>query len=386
MDPMPGENSSTAGSTPAVPPDFSLMLGGPLYQLSLRLRMARPPLDLIRRRVIGVAVIAWLPLLLLSVVEGRAFGGVELPFIRDIEAHVRYLVSLPLLILAELIVHLRMRPLLAQFVERGLVVGETRPRFDAIVASAMRLRNSVVIGVIFLALVYTVGHSYWRAQHTVEQATWLGSPTTAGFVLTWAGSWAGWVSTPLFQFLLLRWYFRMFLWWRVLWQISRLPLRLFPTHPDRAGGLGFLGESPIAFAPLLLAQSVLLSGVIAERILFHGASLADFKQEIGGAAVILLLLVLFPLFFFANQLNRVRRRGIEEYGALASRYVAEFDRKWLRGGGPADELLVGTADLQSLADLGGSLEVVQTMRPVPFGRQVLIPIVAAWACRSCRCC
>jgi hypothetical protein len=277
-----------------------------------------------------------------------------LPFIRDIEAHVRYLVSLPLPILAELIVHLRMRPLLAQFVERGLVAGETRPRFDAILASAMRLRNSVVIEVIFLALVYTVGHSYWRAQHTVEQETWLGSPTTAGFVLTWAGSWAGWVSTPLFQFLLLRWYFRMFLWWRLLWQISRLPLRLFPTHPDRAGGLGFLGESPIAFAPLLLAQSVLLSGVIAERILFHGASLPDFKQQIGGAAMILLLLVLVPLFFFANQLNRVRRRGIEEYGALASRYVADFDRKWLRGGGPADEPLVGTADLQSLADLGAA--------------------------------
>jgi hypothetical protein len=226
-----------------------------------------------------------------------------LPFIRDTEAHVRYLVSLPLPILAELIVHLRMRPLLAQFVERGLVAGETRPRFDAILASAMRLRNSVVIEVIFLALVYTVGHSYWRAQHTVEQETWLGSPTTAGFVLTWAGSWAGWVSTPLFQFLLLRWYFRMFLWWRLLWQISRLPLRLFPTHPDRAGGLGFLGESPIAFAPLLLAQSVLLSGVIAERILFHGASLPDFKQQIGGAAMILLLLVLVPLFFFANQLT-----------------------------------------------------------------------------------
>ena len=93
--------------------------------------------------------------------------------------------------------------------------------------------------------------------------------------------------------------------------------------------------------------------------------------------MILLLLVLFPLFFFASQLNRVRRRGTEEYGALASRYVADFDRKWLRGGGTADEPLVGTADLQSLADLGGSLEVVQTMRPVPFRRQALIPIMTA---------
>ena len=380
-DPPPTARAQTPGpvSTADVPADFSLMLGGPLYQLFLRLRMARPPLELVRRRVIGVAVVAWLPLLLLSMLEGRAFGGVALPFIRDIESHVRYLVSLPLLMMAELIVHVRMRPLIAQFVERGLVVGETRARFDAIVASVMRLRNSVVLEVIFLVLVYTVGHHYWREQHSLREATWLGSPAGAGLTLTWAGSWAGWVSTPLFQFLLLRWYFRLFLWWRLLWQVSWLPLRLFPTHPDRAGGLGFLADSPLAFAPLLLAQSVLLSGVIAERILFHGASLPDFKQEIGGAAVILLLLVLCPLFFFVGQLNRVRRRGIQEYGTLASRYVADFDRKWLRGGAPEDEPLVGTADLQSLADLGGSLEVIQTMRPVPFGKEVIIPIVATVA-------
>ena len=115
-----------------------------------------------------------------------------MPFVRDIEAHVRYLVSLPLLIVAELIVHQRMRPLVAQFLERGLVVGETRARFDAIVASVMRLRNSVVLEVIFLVLVYTAGHYYWREQHNLPDATWLGSPTGAGFALTWAGSWAGW--------------------------------------------------------------------------------------------------------------------------------------------------------------------------------------------------
>src|SRR4030095_16491807 len=201
---MPGDRPSTArvttpgpGSSPEVQPDFSLMLGGPLYQLFLRTRIARPPLDLLRRRLIGVAVIAWLPLLLLSMLEGRAFGGVTVPFVRDIESHVRYLVSLPLLILAELVVHARMRPLLGQFLDRGLVVGETRARFDAIVSSVMRLRNSVVIEVVFLVLVYTVGHYYWRAQHTVGEATWIGSPSAAGLVLTWAGSWAGWGGTTL---------------------------------------------------------------------------------------------------------------------------------------------------------------------------------------------
>src|SRR4029453_1022377 len=132
------------------PLDFSLTLCGPLYQLFLRIRIARPPLDLLRRRLIGVAVTAWLPLLMLPLPGGRGWGGVTLPFVRHLESHVRYLVSLPLLILAELIVHVRMRPLLGQFLDRGLVVGETRARFDAIVSSVMRLRNSVVIEVVFL--------------------------------------------------------------------------------------------------------------------------------------------------------------------------------------------------------------------------------------------
>ena len=48
---------------------------------------------------------------------------------------------------------------------------------------------------------------------------------------------------------------------------------------------------------------------------------------------------------------------------LAARYAREFDRKWLRGGAPADEPLLGSGDIQSLADLGNSYEVVKEMQP-----------------------
>lgn len=366
----------TAPEAGGVPPDFSLVLGGPLYQLFLRTRMARPPLDLLYRRMVVIPLVAWLPLLVLSLLEGHAVGtGVAVPFFHDIETHVRYLVALPLLILAEMVVHSRIRPVVGQFLERGLVPGEGRPRFDAIVASAMRLRNSVAVEVVFVAFVYTAGHYFWRQQHAPQAATWFASATDSGLGLTWAGSWYVWVSIPIFQFILLRWYFRLFLWIRFLWQVSRLELRLLPTHPDRAGGLGFLAESPAAFAPLLLAQSALLAGVIAGRIFFQGAALPDFKQEIAGAVVILVLLALAPLFLFMGQLARARGRGIEEYGALASRYVTDFDRKWVRGGAPQDEPLMGSGDIQSLADLTGSLEVIEGMRPVPFGKKVVIQLV-----------
>ncbi len=369
--------ANISGKPPTGPaPDFSLVLGGPLYQLYLRTRMARPPLELLHRRIIGIPLVAWLPLVVLSAVEGHAIGGtIAVPFLHDIEAHVRFLLALPLLIWAELFVHRRMRPIVAQFLDRGIVPVAERPRFDAAVASAMRLRNSVAFEVILLTLVFTAGQYFWRQQQALQAATWFASAGDAGLRLTWAGSWYAWVSVPVFQFILARWYFRLFVWIRFLWQVSRLELRLLPTHPDRAGGLGFLEESASAFVPVLLAQSALFSGLIAERIFFQGAALLDFKAEIAAAVLILVLLVLAPLFLFSGHLVAARRRGIEEYGALASRYVTDFDRKWVRGGAPKGEPLVGSGDIQSLADMAGSFEVIEGMRPFPFGKEAVISLV-----------
>jgi hypothetical protein len=366
-------------SEAGVPPEFSLVLGGPLYQLLLRTRMTRPPLDLLHRRMVAIPLVAWLPLLVLSMVEGHAVGGVAVPFLHDIEAHVRFLVAVPLLVLAEMVVHARIRPVAGQFLARGLIPGDARPRFDAIVASLMRLRNSVGLEVFLVAFVYTVGHYLWRQEHAPLAATWFASATDSGPRLTWAGSWYAWVSTPIFQFLLLRWYFRLFLWTRFLWQVARLELHILPTHPDRAGGLGFLAGSPAAFAPVLVAQSALLSGTFAGRIFFEGAALPDFKREIAGAVVILALLVLAPLFLFMGHLIDARRQGIREYGALASRYVTEFDRKWVRGRGPEGEPLMGSADIQSLADLANSFAVIREMSPFPFGKEAVIQIVVTVA-------
>jgi hypothetical protein len=77
----------------------------------------------------------------------------------------------------------------------------------------------------------------------------------------------------------LRWYLRGFLWLRFLWQVSRLNLRLVPTHPDRTGGLGFLVRSTEAFTPILLAQGVMLAGLIASRIFHAGQELKEFKAQ-----------------------------------------------------------------------------------------------------------
>ena len=348
--------------------DFSLVLGGPLYQLFRRSRLVGDAMELLQRRILAITLLAWLPLLLLSVIGGSALGGgIKVPFLHDVELHVKFLVALPILIAAELVVHQRMRPTVKAFLGRGVIPPGEVPRFDAAIASVLRARNSVVLELALLAVVYTLGLWIWRSQTALEATTWYARPEAGHLNLTPAGYWFVLVSLPIFQFILLRWYLRIFLWFGFLWRVSRLELHLVPTHPDRAGGLGFLGQSTYAFGPILLAQGALLSGQIAGRIFQQGANLLDFRVQIVGFVAFFLVFILGPLAVFTPSLARARRRGLSEYGTLASRYVQGFDEKWIRGGASKDDEFLGTGDIQSLADLGNSFAVVQEMRLVPFG-------------------
>jgi hypothetical protein len=359
--------------------DFSLVLGGPLFQLLRRAHLADDALMMARQRVIVIALLAWLPLLVLSALEGRALGGdVAVPFLLDVEVQIRYLVALPLLIGAELVVHRRMRSILEIFQERRLVPEPALPRFDAAIASAMRWRNSVLAEILLIAFVYGVGILIvWRQYLALDAATWYAAPSAGGSTLSLAGLWYGYFSLPLFQFLLVRWYYRVFIWARFLWQVSRIELSLVPTHPDGVGGLGFLSKTVHAFTLLAVAHGAMVASLIANRIFHLGAGLLEFKVEVAIMLVFVLVIVLAPMLVFAPQLAQAKRTGLREYGTLAERYVREFDAKWLRGGAPAGEAFVGSADLQSLADLGNSYEAVRSMKPAPVTKEMVLQLAAA---------
>jgi hypothetical protein len=301
--------------------------------------LADDALMMVRQRIVVISLLAWLPLLLLSVLQGQILGGSEsVPFLLDVDVHVRFLLAMPLLILAELVVHRRMRSVVGLFLERNLIPESAKTSFDAAIVSAMRLRNSVLAEVLLIILVYGVGVLIvWRHYTALDAATWYATASADGSRLSFAGMWYGYVSLPIFQFLLVRWYFRLFVWIRFLWQVSRIELRLVPLHPDRLGGLGFLSNTVYAFALLATAHGALLAGQIANRIFFLGASLPQFKAEIAVMLIFMLCLVLGPLLVFAPQLAQAKRLGLREYGTLAERYVREFDAKWQRGGAPAGE-------------------------------------------------
>lgn len=354
--------------------DFSLVLGGPLYQLLRRSHLSDDANEMVHRRVIAFIAITWLPLLILTMIEGLAWSGRKVPFLYDIDSHCRYLLALPLMIYAELIVHVRMRRIVAMFFERKLISPEQREKFFAIIESAKRIRNSVFLEILMIAVVYVVGVNYiWKNLTAVNADVWF-APSTPGGKPPLAAYWLLYVSLPFFQFILLRWFFRLIIWCRFLWQISRLDLQLVPTHPDLCGGLGFLSNTVYAFIPLLLALGVLFSGSVANWIFYEGGKLMQYKLEILAVVAIGVLQVLGPLLVFAPCLSAARRKGLAEYGTLATNYVREFDHKWLRGGASESEALMGSADIQSLADLNNSFDVVRSMRLVPFTKETILQL------------
>lgn len=368
---MPGYSALRSSS------DFSLFAGGPLFQLLRRAHLTDNALGLVRRRVVAISLLTWLPLLFISAFEGHLYTtDAAVPFLKDAGIHVRFLVVLPLLIVAELVAHQRMRFLVSQFLEGELIPEEALSRFDAAISSALRLRNSMTAEVILIALVYGIGIMViWQQYAALQTVTWYAVPSGGGSKLSLAGMWLSYVSLPIFQFMLIRWYFRLLIWTRFLWQASLIDLNLVPSHPDRVGGLGFLSTTVSAFVPLLLGHGAILAGHIADRILFAGNTLLDFKLEIVALVILLMGVVLGPLFLFAPRISAAELVGLGEYSAFTARRARAFDDRWLRGNVASDESARGSAGGPSLADLFSSFNIVRSMNIVPISTKTMIRII-----------
>jgi len=313
------------------------------------------------------------PLLVITLIEGRAIDGIRESFLEDLNAQVRLLIALPLLIAAEPLIHCRSRYIVGPFLERGLVAAEDRPNFDGLVERGEELRTSGLMS-LAMAIVTTVLSGWiWHQQWSIRPGVWyVASRPNGDVALTVGGWWYVFVSLNVFRFVLLRWYFRLVVWYSFLWQVSRLELNLNPLHPDRTGGLGFLALSVPALSVGFLAQTTALAARIGGRILHDGASLDSFAQEMWITPVLLALLSILPLSFFSLALVRVRLKGSVDYGGLATRYVDGFRRKWMLDPRTQEHDLVGSSDIQSLADLANSYQVVTNVRLIPISLSVLL--------------
>jgi hypothetical protein len=243
----------------------------------------------------------------------------------------------------------------------------------------LRLRDSDVAEIVIaaLALVGVVAVGVARLAHPGE--TWAVGPGEGISRATLAGCWYALVGLPVFQFLLLRSIWRGYIWTRFLGAMSKLPLALVATHPDHAGGLGFVGVGQTSWVALVFAISIVLAGSFADAVVYGGSHVTDFKFPIAAYGGVVLVALIGPLFKFNKPLALARFTGLLEYGALVHDHHLKFDRKWVGGGEAPDEKLLGNPDASSLADTSAGYELVRAMRTVPLAMKDLVPLAIAVA-------
>lgn len=352
---------------------FSLVEGGAIYRFQLAIHMAMPDRSGVGKRALLTSLVTWFPLLLLSLVQGRAVDTVRMPFLFDFAAALRFLIGLPLLVIAEAVIDPRIRRAVKHFVTSGLVCAEELPAFEAAILKMNRLRDSAVPALVIVVAAFAP--SIWYKQTELLKSgisTWHTVASASGEHLSLAGWWFGVLSLPLFRVLLFRWLWMMFLWGYFLRQLRHVNLRCVATHPDNSGGLGFLTHAQLLFGFIAFASSVVVVGAMANSIAHQGATISSLKFLMLTYCVLSVLVFAAPLLALTPKLAAVKRAGIYQYGSLGNAYTQAFEDKWIREPAPQHESLLGTSDIQSLADLANSFAVVQRMKVVLINKEILL--------------
>jgi hypothetical protein len=325
-----------------------------------------------RRRALFLALLSWLPIAAYALLVGpigAASPGESL--LHHYGVHVRCLVVIPLLVLAEPMLQHKLRSIAARLARTAITDAPMRERFDAASAGVVRLWHASLPWI--LAIGAAIAWTLVDRAHEHEDAMSWAVDSRGG--LGFGGWWFAYVVRPIFLVLLLGWLWRIVLIIGWFWRIGRLELSFVPTHPDRAGGIAFVDKLPSAFALVTLALSAQLASRWAHEILHHAASLATFRQPVILFGLLWTLLLLLPLIGLAPALNRVRRKAVAEYSQLVGRQGRLVHRRWIDGEKVGDEPILDAPEIGPVADAAAMYEAVKKMRRIPVGRASLVMIV-----------
>jgi hypothetical protein len=351
---------------------------GPYHRILASLGLIRSDALRVGRRALLLGVIAWVPLVLLSAFEGLALRpDPRESMLLDVAAHARYLIGLPLLVLAEAVCLPGLAAIARHFGDMGLIPQANRPRYVELMESTRRLLASPWTDISILILAYAATLGLAPRLYPESVSTWVAPLAGGGHQLSLAGWWRALVSQPLYLVLIFGWLWRVALWARFLRGVSRLNLQLIPAHPDLAGGLGFAGTSIRAFLMLALALSVPVAGTVAQRILFEGRSLNDFTYVIAGIVIFQMVLFMGPLFLLGPALLRARTRGVFQYGSLAGAMGQQFESRWLASGSGVTAEALAAPDFSATTDLYSIAANAHGMGLIPLKLVQVVALVLA---------
>jgi hypothetical protein len=327
------------------------------------------------RRAVFFALLTWLPLAAWAVYAGRVMAGaVDEPLPMHFGIHVRFLLAVPALILGEAMAQRVSVRLIPYFLTSGVVPPSQRGAFVRVLGSITRLRDRVLPWVVIAVVViaWTALQPVAAGSEAGHEAKW--ASTADGRGLEFGGWWFLYVSRPIFSALLAAWLWRLALVFLLMKRLARLEFSLVPTHPDRAGGLGFLRDLPKAFSLPAFAVSAVLASRLAHDVIYHGLSVLSLKMVLVGFVALVVVLCVAPLLPLAGPLIAAKRRALLDYGALIGEHGRLVRRRWILHEKPADDALLQAPEIGPVADTLTAYEAVTRMQALPFGKSTLLGI------------
>jgi hypothetical protein len=322
------------------------------------------------KRVIIVVLIAWFPLVILTL-NHRAGS-----FLLDVSMYTRFLVALPLLLLCPYYIRHKFRDIVFHFVDSEIVKKADRERYFSYVQSVLELRDSKVAKVIIWIVAYCATLSISTLTTSDLSSTWRTSSEHGELTLSHAGMWFSFVSQPIYSFVQFYFVYRVLLWWRLMFLISRMDLQLSASHGDDTGGLIFLSGSIKAFNLPVLALSTSVAAGAMNLVLYKNLAIEDLRFIVIGLILLCMALFIGPLLLFHKQLVRIKREAIFSYGAFGGYQLDEFEKKWLRRS--KDTLGSSTlesADFSAVIDATSIVGKVYNMRTFPITKDVLLGFI-----------
>jgi hypothetical protein len=322
------------------------------------------------RRAVLLGLLAWIPVAAWAAANGRAFGGHGEPLLQHYGIHVRCLIVIPLLVLAESPLHFISRATAARFMASGIVIDRLRGDFDRVSSDLVRLRDASLPWALALsvAIAWTVADP--PSAHN-DGLSWAVNPDGS---LGFGGAWFAYVSRPLLIALLAGWLWRLCLVTYWMWRVGHLDLALAPAHPDRSGGIAFVCDLPAGFALVTLSLSAMFASTWAHQVLHHGAPLVSYQLPTLAYAFAWSLMLLAPLLAVAPLLWVTRWNALPRYAALAESQARLVDRRWIDRQAIADDQLLEPRGLGGKSDLGAVYATVARMRWLPVGRETFLAI------------
>jgi hypothetical protein len=360
-----------------LPQEDDLFMEGPPMLVEARLGLLRPGRLLTARRCILFVLLTWAPLCVFTALEGTLLPRADgIAFLADMGAFARSWVAGPLLLAADFYAGRELSRVAGRFGWMCSITPAAREGFTRIVASTLKLRDGWVLEAAVAGTVLLLVVSMINGLPLAELPLWHHSAANPER-LSAAGWWYALVSLPLLLLLVVGWLWRLILWTRFLWLVARLDLAIVPEHPDRAGGMGFVGYSVRGFTYVAAAFGAIVAGALANQFVHHAMPVASMRYVVLGTAAVNVVLFCAPLFVFAPRLAAERRRGMRQFGQLSTSFGLQFAQEWFQPGRSLEREVLDRGDFSAATDLYQVVDRVKEMRFVPLDRMNVMLVAGA---------